>query len=108
MYALGSWYDPLVSAATGAVQQVATGAGTSIAAGAAPELKVAVVAAVREVLPDVKRALSSALSDGATAIAKKNQTAFIGMGLVIGFFTLGSLTIMLAQYRRLGKCCPTK
>lgn len=103
---LDAWYDPLVSAARGVVGGAAGSAAQSAAAGAAPELKAAVVGAVREVLPDVKSALSSALSNGFSEITAKNQAAFIGFGLAIGFFTIGSLILMTAQYRRLGKCCP--
>jgi hypothetical protein len=109
-YVLGAWYDPLVSAARSAVSSTVSSAAQSAAAGAAagaaPELKSAVVGAVREVLPDVKNTLSSALSDGFSAITKKNQAVFVGFGVALGFFTIGSLVLMYAQYRRLGKCCP--
>ena len=103
---LDAWYDPLVSAARGAVSSTVSSAAQSAAAGAVPELKAAVVGAVREVLPDVRGALSSALSEGFSEITKKNQVAFIGFGVAIGLFTVGSLILMTAQYRRLGKCCP--
>lgn len=105
-YVLGAWYDPLVAAARSAVSGTVRSAAQSAAAGAAPELKEAVVKAVREVLPDVKSTLSAALSDGFSEITKKNQVAFIGFGVAIGLFTVGSLVLMTAQYRRLGRCCP--
>ena len=101
-YTLGAWYDPFVSAARGVVG----GAAQQAAAGAAPELKTAVVDAIREVLPDVKSALSTALSSGFSEITEKNKAAFVGFGIAIGLFTVGSLILMTAQYRRLGKCCP--
>lgn len=109
-YTLGtldaSWYDPIVSAARGVASGVVGGAAQSAAAGAAPELKKAVVDAVREVLPDMKSALSSALSTGFSEITKENKTTFVGFGIALGLFTIGSLVLMTAQYRRLGKCCP--
>jgi hypothetical protein len=83
---------------------VASGA----AAGAIPQLRGALAGAINDILPAAKTALAGALSDGVSKITKENQTVFIGFGVAIGFFTIGSLMLMYAQYRRLGKCCPTR
>lgn len=97
MYALGAWYDPL----TQAVSAAAGGAAQRAAAGAVPELRNALTGVVRDVMPDLKATLTTSLSDA-------TRGPLIGLGVAIAFFTIGSVGLMYAQYRRLGHCCPVR
>lgn len=78
----------------------------AVASGAAPELRNAVVGAVQQVLPQLKTTLSSALSEGLSTATKENRNVFIVFGAAMGLFTVGTLTLLMLQYRRAGKCCP--
>ena len=98
--ALGaSFWDPLTSAASG----IAQGA----AAGASGELKSAVVSAINQVLPNVKRTLTEALSDGVGVASKQYRNVLIGASVAAGVFLVGMMSLTALQYNRLGKCCPT-
>ena len=106
-----SLWDQAVGALRGAVSGTVSQAAASAAAGAVPELKAGligvmpelkatVVGAVKEVLPETQKALSNAMDDSL-------QPVIIAFA-VLSLFTLGSVGLMFLQYKRLGKCCPTR